>query len=321
MRLELNGIHHVSALSAHIGRTRDFYTRVLGLRLVIKTVNQDEPSMYHLFFGDGAGSPGSDMTVFDMPRAAREHRGNNSITLTTFRVAGEGTLDWWAARFGELGVPNGGVTTRDGRRALDFEDPEGTRLSLVDDGGAGEAHPWAESTVPAEKQIRGLGYPVITVPELERTDRFLRQALGMREVRSYAVDGTWYTTHVYAGLEEGVRGQVHVVVRDDLPRARYGAGAVHHLALRVPEGQPIAGWVAKLDALGYDNSHVVDRHYFASVYVREPGGVLFELATDGPGFEVDGPIDADRLSLPPLLEPRRAEIESKLVPLDAAVSA
>jgi len=140
MRLELNGIHHVSALSAHIGRTRDFYTRVLGLRMVIKTVNQDEPSMYHLFFGDGAGTPGSDMTVFDMPRAARERRGNNSITLTTFRVAGEGTLEWWAARFGELGTPNGGVAERDGRRVLDFEDPEGARLSLVDDGGEGEAH-------------------------------------------------------------------------------------------------------------------------------------------------------------------------------------
>lgn len=321
MRLELNGIHHVSALSAHIGRTRDFYTRTLGLRLVIKTVNQDEPSMYHLFFGDGAGSPGSDMTVFDMPRAAREHRGNNSISLTTFRVAGEGTLEWWARRFDELGVTHGGVTTRDGRGVLDFEDPEGTRLSLVDDGGEGDVHPWSESTVPAERQIRGLGYPVITVPELEGTDRFLRQALGLREVRSYAVAGTSFTSHVYAGTESGLRGQVHVVVRDDLPRARYGAGAVHHVALRVPEGQPIAGWVAKLDALGYHNSHVVDRHYFASVYVREPGGVLFELATDGPGFEVDGPIDAERLSLPPALEPRRAEIEAKLVPLDAAVGA
>lgn len=321
MRLELNGIHHVSALSAHIGRTRDFYTRVLGLRLVIKTVNQDEPSMYHLFFGDGAGSPGSDMTVFDMPRAAREHRGNNEITLTTFRVAGEGTLDWWVRRFGELGVPSGGVTERDGRGVVDFEDPEGTRLSLVDDGGDGEAHPWAESTVPAERQIRGLGYPVITVPELEPTDRFLRQALGLAELRRYPVGGTSYATHVYAGAEGGVRGQVHVVARDDLPRARYGAGAVHHVALRVPEGQPIAGWVAKLDALGYHNSHVVDRHYFASVYVREPNGVLFELATDGPGFEVDGPIDADRLSLPPSLEPRRAEIEAELVPLDAAANA
>lgn len=321
MRIELNGIHHVSALSAHIGRTRDFYTRVLGLRMVIKTVNQDEPSMYHLFFGDGAGTPGSDMTVFDMPRAAREHRGNNSITLTTFRVAGQGTLEWWAAHFAELGTPNGGVAERDGRRVLDFEDPEGTLLSLVDDGGEGEAHPWPESPVPAERQIRGLGYPVITVPELERTDRFLRQALGLSEARSYPVGRTSFATHVYEGAASGVRGQVHVVVRDDLPRARYGAGAVHHLALRVPDGQPIAGWVAKLDALGYHNSGIVDRHYFASAYVREPNGVLFELATDGPGFEVDGPIDAERLSLPPFLEPRRAEIEAKLAPLDAPVGA
>jgi len=255
--------------------------------------------------------------VFDMPRAAREHRGNNSITLTTFRVSGEGTLEWWARRLSELGVPNVGVTARDGRGVVDFEDLEGTRLSLVDDGGEGDAHPWAESTVPAERQIRGLGYPVITVPELERTDRFLRQALGLAEVRRYRVEGTAYSAHVYAGTDRGVRGQVHVVVRDDLPPARYGAGAVHHLALRVPEGQPIAGWVARLDALGYHNSHVVDRHYFASVYVREPNGVLFELATDGPGFEVDGPLDAERLSLPPFLEPRRSEIEASLAPLEA----
>src|SRR4051812_14877882 len=137
--LQLTGVHHVSAISAHIGRTNDFYTRVLGLRPVIKTVNQDDPSMYHLFFGDGAGSPGSDMTVFDIRGAAREHRGNNSITRTNFRVGGADNLSWWAARFDELGVPHIRITERGGRSVLDFEDPEGTLLALVDDGGAGEA--------------------------------------------------------------------------------------------------------------------------------------------------------------------------------------
>lgn len=139
MTVGLAGVHHVSALSAHIGRTHHFYTTVLGMRPVIKTVNQDEPSLYHLFFGDGAGTPGSDITVFDMPHAAREHPGNNSISLTTFRVNDVGTLEFWADRLVEHGVAVGAITVRDGRHVLDFADPVGTQLSFVDDGGAGTA--------------------------------------------------------------------------------------------------------------------------------------------------------------------------------------
>src|SRR3954463_7817490 len=164
--LRLTGVHHVSAISAHIDRTHDFYTRVLGLRPVIKTVNQDDTSMYHLFFGDGAGTPGSDMTVFDIRGAAREHRGNNSITRTNFRVAGDDTLTWWSARFDALGVPHGPISECGGRHVLDFEDIEGTPLALVDDGGVGEAFPWSESPVSASRQIRGLGYTELTVPDL-----------------------------------------------------------------------------------------------------------------------------------------------------------
>jgi glyoxalase family protein len=315
--LRLAGIHHVSALSAHIGRTRRFYTEVLGLRPVITTVNQDEPTMYHLFFGDGAGSPGSDMTVFDLPHAAAERRGNNSVTRTAFRVHGEPALAYWAERLTAHGVAHAGVTTRDDRRVLDFDDAEGTPLSLVDDGGAGEAHPWAQSPVPAEHQLRGLGYTAITVPTLDPTDRFLTGALGLRHDRSYPVaDAPRHAVHVYEIGDGGAHAEVHVTVRDDLPRARYGAGGVHHVALRVPDGQRIERWVERLDAAGYRNSGVVDRHYFTSAYVREPNHVLFELATDGPGFAVDGPIDGDRLSLPPFLEPRRAAIEASLKPLD-----
>lgn len=312
----LSGVHHVSAISAHIGRSHAFYTRVLGLRPVIRTVNQDEPSMYHLFFGDGAGSPGSDMTVFDIRGAARELRGNHSITRTNFRVSGDDTLDWWASRFDELGVPHAPITIRAGRRALDFDDAEGTALALVDDGGAGAAFPWDESPVPADHQIRGLGYTEITVPALEPTDRFLTEALGLRHDRTYPVTGApEHDVHVYAIGDGGAHAEVHVNVRPDLPRARYGAGGVHHVALRVPDGQRMEDWVGRLDAAGYRNSGIVDRHYFTSTYVREPNHVLFELATDGPGFEVDGPLDGERLSLPPFLEPRRAEIEARLRPL------
>ena len=314
--LRLTGVHHVSAISAHIARTHDFYTRVLGLRPVIKTVNQDDTSMYHLFFGDGVGSPGSDMTVFDIRGAAREHRGNNSITRTNFRVAAQGTLEWWIARFDEHGVAHGAVTSRGGRQVLDFDDPEGTPLALIDDEGVGEAFPWEASPVPAVRQIRGLGLTEITVPVLAPTDRFLTEALGLRHDRTYPVpDAPSFEVHVYAIGDGGAHAEVHVIVREDLPRARYGAGGVHHVALRVPEGQRMEDWVARLDAAGYHNSGIVDRHYFTSAYVREPNHVLFELATDGPGFEVDGPLDSERLSLPPFLEPRRAEIEAKLRPL------
>ena len=311
--MDLLGIHHVSALSAHIQRSDDFYTGTLGLRRVIKTVNQDDPSMYHLFYGDEVGSPGSDMTVFDMRGVVQEKRGNNSISLTTFRVAGEAALVYWAARLADHGVTPTSRGVRDGRAVLDFDDPEGTQLSLVDDGGVGEAFPWVDSPVPAEHQLRGLGYPVITVPALEPTDRFLTGALGLRHDHAYPLAGLpQVLTHVYHVAEDGPQAEVHVVVRDDLPRARYGAGGVHHLALRVPAGQPMAEWVERLNSLGYRNSGVVDRHYFTSVYVREPNGVLFELATDDPGFDVDGPLDGERLSLPPFLAPRRAEIEARL---------
>ena len=314
--LFLNGLHHVSSLSAHIGQTRDFYTRVLGLRPVITTVNQDEPTMYHLFFTDGMGSPGSDMTVFDMRFAAPEYRGNNSISRTSFRVHGDATLAYWSQRLTELGLEHEGVTERDGRSVLDFDDPVGTQLSLVEDGGEGSAFPWEKSTVPAEHQIRGLGHITITVPTLEPTDRFLIDALGLRPLRTYAVpEAPRFRTHVYAMGPGGSHAEVHVVVRDDVPRAKYGSGGVHHVALRVTDDQPMAAWVERLDSLGHRNSGIVDRHYFRSIYVREPNHVLFELATEGPGFEVDGPIDESHLSLPPFLEPRRAEIEARLAPL------
>jgi glyoxalase family protein len=314
--MKLTGIHHVSTLSSRIRNSREFYIDVLGLRPVITTVNQDDTSMYHLFFGDGAGSPGSDITVFDIPGAAQEHRGNNSLTLTTFRVAGEGTLDYWTNRLEEFDVPHSGIITRDGRSALDFTDAVGTQLSLVDDGGQGESFPWDQSSVPPKCQIRGLGYVVLTVPLLEPTQHFLTEGLELVSSHEYPVhDAPQFSTHVYTMYHGGAHAEVHVAVRDDIPRARYGSGGVHHVALRIPEGQSQIDWVKRLDSLGYRNSGIVDRHYFQSVYVREPNHILFELATDGPGFDVDGPIDADRLSLPPFLEPRRQEIETRLVPL------
>jgi glyoxalase family protein len=282
------------------------------MRPLIKTVNQDDTSMYHLFFGDGAGSPGSDMTIFDIPGAVAERRGNNSITLTTFRIAGSKALDYWTRRLTDLGIENTGVVERDGRAVIDFDDFEGTQLSLIDDGGAGDSYPWEGSAVPAEHQIRGLGYVAITVPELAATAGFLTGALALEPDHTYGDN-----VHVFRIGDGGAHAEVHVRVRPEMPRARHGSGGVHHFAIRVPEGQELSDWIDRLDRSGYANSGYVDRHYFKSAYVREPNHVLFELATDGPGFEVDGPIDTSKLSLPPFLEPRRAQIEANLKPLNS----
>lgn len=275
--------------------------------------------MYHLFYGDGAGTPGSDITVFDMPNAAAERRGNNSFTLTTFRVAGRPALEYWASRLEEHEFPHSGVHERDDRLVLDFDDVVGTQLSLVDDGGAGEGHPWDESPVPAAYQIRGLGYATMTVPALAPTDAFLTTALGLTRDRVYHLADAYETqrfeVHVYRIGSGGAHAEVHVQVRPELARARYGSGGVHHVALRVPEPADMSAWAARLHGHGYHNSGVVDRHYFRSVYVREPNGVLFELASDGPGFAVDAPLDGERLSLPPFLEPHREEIASVLQPI------
>lgn len=315
--LQLASLHHVSSVSAHIKRSRDFYTRVLGMRPIITTVNQDDPRMYHLFFGDGEATPGSDLTVFDIPNAARELRGNNSIALTTFRVSGLAALEYWVTRLNELGAANIGITERDGRNVVDFDDYEATQLSIIDDGGFGSAHPWRDSPVPAEFQIRGLGYITIVVPDRDPTHQFLTLALGLTRHHMYSLaEAPEFNVHVYNIGKGGPNAEVHVIVRDDLPRARYGAGGVHHVALLVPNGQRMEDWVAKLSLLGFHNSGIVDRHYFKSIYVREPNHVLFELATVGPGFDVDGPLDDQKLSLPPFLEPRRTEIAQMLKPLD-----
>ncbi|GAA0595231.1 ring-cleaving dioxygenase [Craurococcus roseus] len=313
----LTGLHHLTAVSADAPGNLRFYTRALGMRLVKRTVNQDDTAAYHLFYGDGLASPGSDITFFDWP-VGRERRGNNSVTRTGLRVSGGAeALDWWAGRFRGLDVPHGAVAERDGRLVLDFEDPEGQRLSLVDDGGTGGGEPWDRSPVPPERQIRGLGPVEMTVPDFGPTDAVLTGVMGMRRARTYAnADGE---VQVY-GMGEGGSGpaaELHVAVRPDLPPARPGAGGVHHVAFRTADEAQYRAWAERLSSLRVRNSGPVDRHYFRSLYFREPGGVLFEIATDGPGFAVDEPLESlgESLSLPPFLEGRRAEIEARLKPI------
>lgn len=314
--MQLEGIHHLTAISADAPGNRRFYEGVLGMRLVKKTVNQDDVSAYHLFYADGMASPGSDITFFDWP-AAPERRGTQSISRTALRLAGEKSLQWWKAHLAEHRVKQSEILELDGRLTLDFEDPEGQRLSLVDDAGAGESHPWARSTVPTEHQIRGLGPIRLSVPDLRPTDAVLTAVMNMRPVRTYAhLDNPKDIVHVYEMGEGGPAAELHVAVQPNLPAARQGRGGVHHVAFRTPDNE-YGAWAERLNSLRIPNSGKIDRFYFKSLYFREPNGILFEIASDGPGFAADEPLDAlgEKLALPPFLEGRRAEIEAGLRPV------
>lgn len=317
MNQELQGIHHLTAVTAHARKNLAFYTKTLGMRLVKKTVNQDDVSAYHLFYADKLATPGSDLTFFDWAHTPRERRGSHAITRTGLRVGSDASLAWWAEHLSESGVQHSGVTERDGRAVLDFEDFEGQRLTLVNDGSTGNA--WEKSPVPAEHQIHGLGPITMTVTKLSPTDVVLTQVLGMRQVGEYPdPEDTRDTVHVFEMGPGGPAAELHVAVRPKLAFAKPGAGGVHHVAFRVPNEEQYHEWERYLQSLGIPTSGEVDRYYFRSIYFREPNGILFELATDGPGFAVDEPVDelGERLALPPFLEPRRAAIEAGLKPLD-----
>jgi glyoxalase family protein len=313
--MQLKGIHHLTAVTADASGNHAFYTRVLGMRLVKKTVNQDDVSAYHLFYADGEATPGSDLTFFDWP-VPRERRGTHSIIRTALRVAGEASLKWWSARLREQGVSQQPIGERDGRLTLEFEDAEGQRLAFVDDAGKGSSHSWSGSSVPIEHQIRGLGPISMSVPALEPTDAVLTRVMQMRRVREYALHGG-APVHVYEMGEGGPAAELHVAVEPALPSARQGAGSVHHVAFRTPNDEEYRSWNERLKEMGIPSSGPVDRFYFRSLYFREPNGVLFEIATDGPGFTADEPLDklGEKLSLPPFLEGRRKAIEAGLKPL------
>ena len=315
--MDLTGIHHLTAVSAKIRDNHHFYTKTMGMRLVKRSVNQDDVSAYHLFYADAKGSPGTDLTFFDWP-VPPERRGTRSIVRTALRVSGQKTLEYWSARLAEKGVTADEVVERDGRLTLDFEDAEGQRLSLIDDSGEGEAFPWDRSPVPAEHQIRGLGPITLSVPMLESTDTMLQQGLNMRPVREYSDPRhSEMSVHVFEMGPGGAGAELHVAVQPEAPVAQQGAGAVHHVAFRIPDGDYDA-WTNRLNELGIPNSGPVDRYWFRSLYFREPNGILFEIATDGPGFGVDEDEATlgEKVVLAPFLEPRREEIVANLKPID-----
>lgn len=301
MRLE--GIHHVTAITADAVRNVDFYTRVLGLRLVKKTVNQDDPTVYHLFYADDVGSPGSDITFFEYRGLPRGRPGAGMVHRIVWRVASQEAVGFWEDRLAREGIP----TTREGD-SLRFDDPEGLghelRIDTSGDPPLVASHP----EIPAPVALRGFDGVRAYAADPERSRDFLRETLGfvVRGDGHYEVRG-------------GRRGAFYAYDRTAQVGVS-GAGTVHHVAWASSAEDHLA-WRARVVAGGGRPTPVIDRFYFRSIYFREPSGVLFEIATMGPGFAVDEPLDrlGASLALPPAFEPLRAQLERTLTPLAAPV--
>lgn len=315
----LKGVHHVSAITRDAKRNYEFYTNVLGLRLVKKTVNQDDTSVYHLFYADERGNPGTDLTFFEIPNAGRTYPGTNSISTTSLRVKNDDAINYWKNRLETFQVEHDEVANESGRASLAFRDFEGQRLMLVSDEnnvGIPGGKPWDKSPVPVEYGIVGLGPVYLTVSKLENSTQILTKVLGFREKNKYTLGGNEVT--IFETGEGGTGAEIHMQERSDIPVERPGRGSVHHVAFRVENEEELRKWVSYLKELRIPSSGFVERYYFKSLYFREPNGILYELATDGPGFEGDEDFEhlGERLALPPYFESQRESIEARLKPLN-----
>ncbi|MDQ3856749.1 MAG: ring-cleaving dioxygenase [Chloroflexota bacterium] len=316
--MELGGLHHVTAVTGNASRNVSFYTHVLGLRLVKRTVNQDDVSAYHLFYADEAGTPGTEVTFFEWPHIGPNVPGTGAVGSIGLRVPSRRALEWWAERLDGLGVQHGDLHDRGGRGTLALADPEGQRLELIEDGGKPGGTPWKAAPVPVEMAIRGLDSVTLVVDSLAPTEATLTEVLGFRRAGSHAFpeDGSREVV-VFETGPGGAGAEVHVEERPELPSSRLGIGGVHHVAFRTPSDEEHRQWRDRVARARLGVTPVIDRFYFRSIYFREPGGVLFEIATDGPGFATDEAPEhlGESLALPPFLEPYRAQIEAGLRPI------
>lgn len=311
MPTPIAGIHHVTAIARDPQRNVDFYVRVLGLRLVKKTVNFDDPGTYHLYYGDEVGRPGTILTFFPWPFAAQGSRGVGQVTVTAFSVP-ERSLGFWKARLEASGVAVEETGRRLEEEVLTLLDPDGLKLELVAHPGADARPPWRGGGVPAEHAIRGVYAVTLSEQGYESTAALLTGVMGFELT---AEDGNRFR---FDAAEGGAGARVDILCVPDAPPGRIAAGSVHHVAFRVPDESSQIEWRDRLRASRLDVTPVLDRQYFKSIYFREPGGVLFEIATDPPGFTRDEPVSSlgTRLELPPWLEPHREKIEAILPPIE-----
>jgi len=304
---ELNDLHHVTAIAGDAQENLDFYAGVLGLRLVKKSVNQDAPDTYHLFYADAEGRPGTDLTFFPWPGMGPGRPGTGLAAEVSLAVPPD-SLGWWADHLARYDVRLEQAETRFGERVLPFTDPHGLRIALVETGDPRDFAPWERSPIAVDRQIRGLHGLRIQERELAATTDFLTGVLGFARAR---VEDGW---HRYAVAGGGSGRFVDLRALPDVRRGAWGVGTVHHLAWRVPDEVAQLAVRERVLEAGRRPTGIIDRFWFKSVYFTEPGGTLFELATEGPGFAVDETPETlgERLVLPPWLESRRAAIEAAL---------
>lgn len=316
---QLKGVHHVTAITSSAEKNYDFFTRILGMRLVKKTVNQDDVQSYHLFFADDKGSAGTDITFFDFPGISKGIHGSNEISRTSFRVPTDSALDYWLKRFERLEVKHNGIKVQFGKKTLSFADFDDQQYELVSDElntGIASGTPWQKGPIPLEHAITGLGPVHVRISNFSALKAMLESALLFKET---AQENSF---HLFEMGEGGNGASVIVEHNATLPESRQGFGTVHHAAFRVADREELEEWIGRLNSLRLPNSGYVNRYFFESLYARVAPQILFEFATDGPGFMGDEPYETlgEKLSLPPFLEPKRAEIEKLIRPIDTVRS-
>ncbi|WP_260287457.1 ring-cleaving dioxygenase [Peribacillus aracenensis] len=315
----LKGIHHVTAITSSAEKNYEFFTFVLGMRLVKKTVNQDDIQTYHLFFADDKGSAGTDMTFFDFPGIPKGVHGTNEISKTSFRVPSDESLNYWVKRFDRLEVKHTGIKEQFGKKTLSFIDFDDQQYQLISDEfnkGVESGTPWQKGPIPLEYAITGLGQIFVRIADFDYFKEMMEKVLLFKETDK---EGAF---HLFEVGEGGNGASVIVEYNAILPEARQGFGTVHHAALRVEDRSVLEEWIERMNSFGFHTSGYVNRHFFESLYARVAPQILFEFATDGPGFMGDEPYETlgEKLSLPPFLEPKRSEIEKLVRPIETVRS-
>lgn len=315
----LKGIHHVTAITSSAEKNYKFFTYVLGMRLVKKTVNQDDIQTYHLFFADDKGSAGTDMTFFDFPNIPKGVHGTNEIAKTSFRVPTDASLDYWVKRFDRLAVKHTYIKEQFGKKTLSFVDFDDQQYQLISDElnkGVVSGTPWQKGPIPLEYAITGLGPIFVRIADFNYFKEVLEKVMLFKEIAQEE------TYHLFEVGEGGNGAQIIVEHNEFLPNSRQGFGTVHHAAFRVEDRAMLDEWTERFEGFGFQTSGYVDRHFFESLYTRVAPQILFELATDGPGFMGDEEYETvgEKLSLPPFLEPKREQIEKLVRPIDTVRS-
>jgi catechol 2,3-dioxygenase-like lactoylglutathione lyase family enzyme len=309
--MNISGLHHVTAIASDPQLNLDFYVGLLGLRLVKRTINFDDPGTYHFYFGDGPGTPGTILTFFPWPGARRGHRGTGEVEATAFAIPADSS-GYWLERLKNHGVYVEATAVRFGETVLRFADPDGMSLELIATAPSSEVQPWGNATVPVEHALRGFHSVSAALEGYERTARLLTEVFG------YTLAQESGNRFRFAAAGSTSAGKlIDLLCMPDGRHAGGGAGSVHHIAFRAKDDAEQRAWREKIVALGYNVSPVMDRTYFHSIYFREPGGILFEIATDPPGFTFDEKLEelGNNLRLPSWMESARAQIEDILLPI------